>query len=173
MQINYNHQGKWSINNVIKKYKSLCELVKCIDGFELIPDTFTTPNGEITWTYNIMNSVVEGIILGDKACIQLAVDYIEDNIMSPTTGYLRERMARSLRHVDLTPYQKESLAKTFLNQLSTQSINKEFKEYIRLFKTIGINPYKKDIEIYTQSDKEYIRRAAEKLLTNTSINLDI
>ena len=165
MLINYNHQDKWSIDNVKKRYTRLCQLVQCTERFELIPDTYTTPNGACTWIYNIMSSVVDGIQVGDKACIQLAIDYIEDNIMCSTTGYIRERMARSLRQVELTEYQKDSLAKTFLNQLDKQHLTKEFKEYIRLFKTIGIEPYVKDIEIFTQSNKEYIRRAARKLLS--------
>ena len=117
-----------------------------------------------TWIYSIMDAVADGIQLEDRACIELSVEYIKDNIMESTTGYIRERMARSLRHVTLSKDQKERLALSFMTQLEQQTLHKEFREYIRLFKTIGVEPYRKIIEKYLNSKKEFIRRAAEKLL---------
>jgi hypothetical protein len=118
----------------------------------------------MTWIYNIMDAVTDGVQLGDGACIQLSIDYIEDNVMGSTTGYIRERMARALRRVELKEYQKRQLAKIFLEQLRHQCLHKEFKEYSRLFKRIGVEPYRKEIEKYASAQKQYIRRAAQRLL---------
>lgn len=163
MEINYNHQGKWSVEAVKQRYSDLRILLGGVEGFELIPRNYTNRGG-ITWIYNIMDAVVDGVQLGDNACVQLSIDYITDNIMGSTTGYIRERMARALRHAELKEHQKKQLAEVFLNQLARRDLHKEFKEYSRLFKTIGIEPYRKEIEKYASSEKQYIQRAAQRLL---------
>ena len=60
--------------------KLLCEYL-C---YTFKKDTYTNTAG-ITWIYNNMDAVVDGVQLGDSACVQLSVDYINDNIMAPTT----------------------------------------------------------------------------------------
>ena len=163
LEINYNSEGKWSLENVQERYRELRILLGGAEGFALEPRTYTNQKGA-KWIYNIIDAVADGIQLEDNACIELAVDYINDNVMDSTTGYIRERIARSLRHVELTEDQKKRLASSFLMQLEHQDLHKEYKVYIRLFKTIGIEPYRKEIEKYLNSKKEFIQRAATKLL---------
>ncbi|MFZ0789149.1 MAG: hypothetical protein WAM94_05950 [Chromatiaceae bacterium] len=163
MEINYNHHGKWSVEAVKQRYASLRIMLGGAEGFAPEPRTYTNKGG-ITWIYNIMDAVVDGVRLSDKACVELAIDYIDDNLMDSTTGYIRERMARALRHAQLTEHQKKQLASTFLKQLEQPSLHKEFKEYSRLFKTIGIEPYRARIEKCAKSEKHYIRRAVQRLL---------
>jgi hypothetical protein len=163
LEIDYNSEGKWSLESVQEKYAELRTLLGGAEGFILEPRTYTNPKGA-KWTYNVMDAVADGIQLEDNACIELAVEYINDNVMDSTTGYIRERIARSLRHASLTEGQKQRLAEAFLKQLEHQDLHKEFKEYIRLFKTIGIEPYRKEIEKHLNSKKEFIQRAASKLL---------
>jgi hypothetical protein len=163
MEINYNQQGKWSVEAVQRRYSDLRVLLGDVEGFDLDPRRYTNNRG-ITWIYNIMDAVVDGVQLGDNACVQLAIDYIEDDVMASTTGYIRERMARALRHVELKEHQKERLTEVFLNQLAQTNLHKEFREYCRLFKTIGIEPYRKEIEEHARSDKLYVRRAVQRLL---------
>ena len=163
MEINYNHHGKWSVDAVKNRYANLRIVSGGAEGFELEPRTYTNKGG-MTWIYNIMEAVVDGVQLGDKACVQLSIDYIDDNLMDSTTGYIRERMARALRRAELTEHQKRQLATTFLKQLEQESLHKEFKEYCRLFKTIGVEPYRARIEKCARSEKQYIRRAVQRLL---------
>ena len=77
MEINYNPKGKWSDKSVIARYRELSLRLGGIDGFEPIPRTYKNNQG-MTWTYNIMDSVADGIQLGDASCVQLAIEYIED-----------------------------------------------------------------------------------------------
>ena len=163
MEINYNHHGKWSVDAVKQRYANLRILLGGAEGFELEPRRYTNKGG-ITWIYNIMDAVVCGVRLGDKACVQLSIDYIDGNLMDSTTGYIRERMARALRRAQLTEHQKKQLATIFLKQLEQQSLRKEFKEYCRLFKTIGVEPYRARIEKCANSEKQYIQRAVQRLL---------
>ncbi len=163
MKIDYNPKGKWSVKSVQLRYRELSLKVGGVGGYYPEPRRYTNQRGA-SWTYNIMESIVDGVQLGDKACVQLSIEYIRDNEMSSTTGYIRERMSRALRHAELTNDQKKELAKIFLGMLNTGEIFKEFKEYSRLFKRIGVTPYIKEIELYKNSSKQYIRRAAERLL---------
>jgi len=164
MIINYNSSGNWSLESVTSRYEILRSSIGGTSGFVLESRTYTN-NGGITWIYNIMASVVDGVKLRDPACIQLSVEYIEANVMDSTTGYIRESLARILRHVDLTNDQKRRLARIFICQLEQKNIRKEFKEYIRLFKTIDIEPYRDQIAGFLTSDKAFIKRAAERLLS--------
>ena len=163
MEINYNHHGKWSVDAVKQRYANLRIVLGGAEGFELEPRIYTNKGG-MTWVYNIMDAVVDGVRLGDHACVELAIDYIEDNLMDSTTGYIRERMARALRRAELTEHQKKQLATTFLKQLEQATLHKEFKKYCRLFKTIGVAPYRARIEKCARSEKQYIRRAVQRLL---------
>ena len=65
---------------------------------------------------------------------------------------------------ELTEEQKRQLAVAFLSQLQRQDLHKEFKEYSRLFKAIGIDPYRNEIEEHASSEKQFIQRAARRLL---------
>ena len=148
--INYNPEGKWSVESVQNRYRKLSLEVGGVGGYQPEPNVYTNPGGT-TWIYNIMESVVDGIQLGDMACVQLSIEYIQDNIMGPTTGYIRERMARALRNSELTNDQKKQLANIFLNMLHSGQLLKEFREYCRLFKVIGVDPYQNDIEQFRAS----------------------
>ena len=163
MKIDYNPEGKWSVESVKTRYRELSLSLGGVAGFQPEPRKHTNQRGA-SWTYNIMESVVDGIRLGDMACIQLSIEYIHDGEMGSTTGYIRERMARALRNASLTKNQKAELAKIFLGMLESDKIYKEFKEYTRLFKRIGVAHYAEEIERFKKSNKQYIRRAAERLL---------
>lgn len=163
MKIDFNSEGKWSVSSVKERYRELSLSLGGVSGFEPEPRKYTNQKG-VTWTYNIMDSVVDGVQLGDKACIQISIEYIAAHDMRSTTGYIRERMARALRSVELTKVQKVMLAKVFLSQLESGKLYKEFREYSRLFKKIGVEPYRREIEKFENSNKHYIKRAASKLL---------
>ncbi|ESQ16763.1 MAG TPA: hypothetical protein DDY14_17360 [Chromatiaceae bacterium] len=162
-RIDYNPAGRWSADSVRTRYLNLRQQLGGVQGFELQPRTHTQRGR--TWIYSIMDSVAEGIRLGDPACIELAVAYIEADVMISGSGYTRERLARGLCHVPLTQMQKRRLAETFLRQLRQGTLRKEFKEYIRLFKTIGITEDREQIKACAGSHKAYIQRAARRLLS--------
>ena len=168
MEISYNQEGKWSVEAAKQRHIELRLRLGGMDGFVLEPRTYTNHRG-ITWIYNIMDSVADGVQLGDNACIEMAIDYIQADVMGSSTGYIRERMARALRHVQLTEQQKARLAEIFLRQMKQQCLHQEFREYIRLFKTIGVDPYRMRIEGYAKSHKQFIQRAARRLLTEPSV----
>ncbi|VAW71131.1 hypothetical protein MNBD_GAMMA10-1649 [hydrothermal vent metagenome] len=161
--INYNPEGKWSVKNVQKRYNDLAKRYKIKNQVTPMPCTHTNKDG-FTWVYNIMDSIAKNLEINDKAYTQLAIEYIADNVMGSTTGYIRETLARKLRRVDLSENQKLMLINIFLVQLKSGKILKEYKEYIRLFKLIGVKPYTVEIEACLNSKKNYIKRAAIRLM---------
>ena len=163
MIINYNPEGKWSTESVKKRYWEQSVSLGGVSGFEPTPKTYTNFNG-CTWVYNVMESVIDGVQLGDFTCVQLCIDYINDDVKAPTTGYTKERMARALRHASLSDKQKKELSEIFIKQLESGKIYKEYREYIRLFKIIGVTPYKEKIQKCIKGQQEFIKRAASKLL---------
>jgi hypothetical protein len=162
-RIDYNPAGKWSVASVTARYAALRVQLGGTSDFALQPRVYTNPGG-MTWIYNIMEGVADGVQRGDQACIELAIGYIEDNIMASYTGYIRERMARSLRRAPLSKSQQTRLANVFLSQLISGNLHKEYREYIRLFRTMGVADFRTTIEKQRASAKAYIRRAAERLL---------
>lgn len=160
----YNSEGKWSVENVLKRYDVLKSIHTPAKDFELKPRIHTDSNRGITWIYHIMNSVGDGILLGDQACVELAIQFIQDDVMDSHTGYIRERLARALKNIALSDIQKKKITQTFMNQLKTGNMYKEFGEYIKLFKVIGIEDYREEINQLRFSEKDYIQRAARRLL---------
>jgi hypothetical protein len=163
MRIDYNSEGKWSVTAVESRYTRLRTKLGNVTDFELKPRAYTNSRG-MTWLYNIMESAVEGVRRGDPACIELSVEYIEDNVMGSYTGYIRERLARSLRHAELSNSQRTRLINVFLSQLARGYLHQEFREYSRLFKSLGIDDHRSNIGHALTSEQAYIRRAAERLL---------
>ena len=161
--VNYNAEGKWSVDSVRARYRDLKYRFGGSDDFVLEPRTYANPVG-ITWVYNIMDTVADGVRIGDAACIELSIDYLKDNVMGSTTGYIRERMARALKQAELTNGQKQRLSEIFMTQLRHRRILMEFREYSRLFRRIGIEPYREEIESLRNAREAYIQRAVERLL---------
>lgn len=164
MKINDNSTDKWSIEAVKERYSKLRSSLGGVVGFEPSPKTYIKRK-RLTWVYyNVMDSVVAGVRLGDKACVQLSIDYIRDNEMYSATGYTRARMARALKSADLSDNQKKELALIFLRQLETGALYQEYREYCRLFRKIGVEPYRREIKRYGKARRQYIKRAAKRLL---------
>jgi hypothetical protein len=95
----------------------------------------------------------------------LSVEYIDSDVMTSGSGYLRERMAHSQRHADLNASQQRRLAEVFLAQPRQGILRKEFKEYLRLFRALGVEPYRRQIERHEHSPQAHIQRAARRLLS--------
>ena len=162
MHIGYDPNEAWSIDKVMERYRKLSQQLGRTEDFDLQPKS--SSQGSKTRVFNIMDSVTDGIEFNDKACIELSVNYIEANVMTSYSGYIRERMARKLRQVELTDNQKQRLATTFIRHLNNRSLYQEYRTYIRLFKSIGIDRFRNQIKPFTCASESYIRQAAEKLL---------
>jgi hypothetical protein len=160
--IDYNTTGKWSVTQVRERYVAIRhELGLEPSDTELVPRIYKN-NGGLAWVYSVLEPVTERVVLGDPAAIELAIDYIVDNLYYPTSGYIRARMARRLKHVALADPQCERLRSHFMSLLRTGESSFEFREYAKLFVSIGPGPYLSDLREMAAHPP---RRRAEKALS--------
>jgi hypothetical protein len=80
--------------------------------------------------------LAEGIRAGDAACAELAIRYIELHYIGSYAGYLRARLASTLKHAALDGSQRQRLHDHFAALCLRGEQTHEFKEYFRLWRCI-------------------------------------
>jgi hypothetical protein len=161
--IDYNPEGPFSVAEVQRRYAELCTEFRISAPLEMTPFVHSGKDGR-NWIYSIMQVVADGVKTGDKACIELAVQYIVDEGRYPFAMATRSNMARYLRKVDLSHGQKDRLRRRFIGMLQSGQFGREFREYSRLFISIGADEYKQTFLELSGSPKKYVARAANYLL---------
>jgi hypothetical protein len=72
-------------------------------------------------------------IANDAACVELAVQFIEEHAIVSYSGFTRTKLARNLRHATITSPQKQRLSAQFLKLLETGNKCEEFATYLKLW----------------------------------------
>lgn len=80
--------------------------------------------------------VVRGVGVGDPACIELAIRFIELHYIGSYSGFIRERLARRLANVHLTDTQKSRLHCHFEKLVLEQERTQEFRAYVKTWQRI-------------------------------------
>jgi hypothetical protein len=85
--------------------------------------------------------IADGILLvNDPACAELAIQYIELRYIGFCSGYLRALFARRLKHATLDVDQKARLHIHFSTLVAKRDYSWEFREYVRLWRSILASP---------------------------------
>jgi hypothetical protein len=82
----------------------------------------------------VMENIAAGVVAHDPASVELAVRYIELHFIGSYSGYLRQGLARRLKHVVLLEEQRVRLSRHFANLLRLGERCYEFTEYLRLWR---------------------------------------
>src|SRR5207247_943896 len=90
------------------------------------------------WIYPIMERVIEGIERGNLACIELGVEFIEQDQTFPFGRRLKSNTARALRRAELTEDQKERICKRVIAMLVAGHVPREYRQYARLARKAGL-----------------------------------
>jgi len=111
----YNGSGRWTRAAILSRYR---ELVRCLDvatPSDLQPlEVIFADNRRV---YPVMDRVIEGIARGDTACIELGVEFIEEDQPFPFGRLLKSNAARALRRAELTPSQRERVRQRVIEML--------------------------------------------------------
>ena len=99
--IDYNGEGKWLKDEILRRYSQYCKEQKVSEPLDLRPRELVS--GEKKWIYPVMERVIEGIEKGDAACKRLGIEFIEEDGKFPFGKILKSNTARALRRVALTP----------------------------------------------------------------------
>ena len=151
----YNGKDNWSVESVQRRYREYCATLH-IECCSL--DPFRAQQGEVHWIYPIMSEVIRGIEAGDVACIQLGVDFVEEDALFPFGPKLKSNTARALRRSPLNETQKSRLRARSSTMLASGKIPHEMREYAKLLRTIGVGEHWPRLERDIPRDNPYAMR---------------
>lgn len=161
--IDYNGEGGWSRGEILARYARYAAKMGIIPR-DLSPKEHT--EGERRWIYPVMDKVIEGIAEGDLACVQLGVEFIEEDAKFPFGKSLKSRTARALRRTSLSNEQKRRIRQRVFGLLRAGHIPHEFREYAKLVRGIGFDarevPKVDESNPYAVRFRSYFERAAEE-----------
>lgn len=80
--------------------------------------------------------VARGVAIGDPACIELAIRFIELRYLGSYSGFIREKLARRLANTQLTGSHKLRLHRHFEALVFAQERTQEFRAYAKLWRRI-------------------------------------
>jgi hypothetical protein len=92
------------------------------------------------------------------ACVELGVEFIQEDQLSPFGKTLKSKTARALRHAELTEGQRDRVRKRVIEMLVAGHIPREYKEYARLVRKFGVGSWLAKAESNLDLTKPYIRR---------------
>jgi hypothetical protein len=154
MQVrDYNGVGRWSAQAIVDRYEEYCRELGVSTLTDLTPETHFEGDG--MWIYPVMRKVIEGAERGDRACIAIAVEFIEEDQLFPFGRNLKSRSARALRRADLSGEQVERIRERIAKMLLAGMVPREFREYSKLLRHIGMGAWWPIIEQRMPCDNPY------------------
>lgn len=128
----------WTAEEIFEKHKNLNGT---FDLWTEKPKKFPAPawmTNRQAWHHyqNTLQKVSDGIKQKDKACTEIAIQFIELHFIGSCSGYIRESLARRLKQANLSREQKERLNRHFINLLESRVRTREFKIYFSLWRNI-------------------------------------
>jgi hypothetical protein len=141
--IDLNGTGIWSVEQVLSRYAEYAKKFQIHVPRDLSPSEHS--KGDKRWVYPVMDRVIEGIRDGDLACAEIGVEFIEEDQSFPFGRMLKSNTGRALRRVSLTEEQKERIRKRIVLMLNAGYLPREFREYAKLGRKIGLGRWMKEI----------------------------
>jgi hypothetical protein len=160
----FNGTGRWSVVSVQQRYLEYCRTLDVTAP--QLPRPREWQEGDHHWIYPIMDSVIEGIRRGDKACVALGVEFIEEPEYFVFGRILKANTARALRGATLSPEQVVRLRARIVNMLLVGDVPHEYHEYSRLLRRIGLGEWWPTIEQQVARENRYVMRYYEYLRKN-------
>ena len=155
----YNGDGKWSRDAVSKRYREYCSDVGASGISDLIAREHVNRN--VKWIYPILEDVISRIDRGDKAAIEIGIEFIEEDRKFVFGRILKANTARALRRADLSAQQIERIRKRIVGMLINGMVPREFHEYAKLLRKIGVGDFWPRIEREAPKNNRYVNRYYE------------
>jgi hypothetical protein len=152
----YNGEGPWSREGILARYRAYCRALGIKQPLDLRPQEHR--EGSVHWVYPLMDPVIRGIEAGDRACIALGVDFIEEDRPFPFGRALKSNTARALRRASLDASQQERVRTRVIAMLLGGNVPREFKQYAKLLRQVGLGDRWSDIERNVSRDNPHVMR---------------
>ena len=159
----YNGPGSWGHVEVKERYRELCRVL----GAEAAGLTAReSETGNIRRIYPIMESVIDLARRGDRAAIELCVQFIESTHRQAFGRVLHANAARALRKSALSAEQQHRLRSRILDMLRTAWVPREFHDYARLLRKLGYSEQWQATRAAVDEANPYVMRWVRQLEIN-------
>jgi len=152
----YNGEGKWSKDEIIRRYSQYSRELDVPDPIDLSPVEHV--EGNVKWIYPVMDKVIAGIEQGDPACRRIGVEFIEEDGKFTFGKILKSNAARALRRSELTAEEQEKIRRRLVAMLIEGNVPHEYKQYAKLLKKIGVGDYWDEIEVRVNRSNKYVMK---------------
>ncbi|PQV64064.1 hypothetical protein B1R32_10789 [Abditibacterium utsteinense] len=151
-----NGTGRWSLQAIQERYVLYALQLNVFPILDLTSNTHEE-NGR-QWIYPVMFQVIEGIEQGDRACIEIGIEFVEENERFSFGRIIKSNTARALRRSVLSPDQAERIRSRVVHMLIAEHVPREYREYAKLFRKVGIGIYWFFIEERVNRNNPYVMR---------------
>ncbi|MCH9652171.1 MAG: hypothetical protein K0U98_28340 [Deltaproteobacteria bacterium] len=142
---NRNQHGKWKGSEIVRRYREYAQQFRVGKRRPLNAATYgEDPNH---WGHLVMNRVIQGIDAHDPACAQIGIELIEEDRGFLFGAIYKANTAKALRRCEsLTHGQISRIRSRVVGMLQSGEVPREYREYAKLLRAVGIGPYRKEIE---------------------------
>jgi hypothetical protein len=155
MHVDYNGIEAWSVEGIRKRYKAYADEMG-VDAIQLVPSRHK--EGERTWVYPLMEQVIERIEAGDRAAIEIGIEFIEEDEFFVFGMVLKSKTARALRRAPLTEKQQDRIRERLVVMMLAGNVPHEFREYKRLLRRVGLGSLWSTLDNGVDRNNEYVMR---------------
>lgn len=157
----FNGEGKWAKDEIISRYATYCRELHISEPIDLTP-TESRENATV-WIFPVMEKVIKGIENGDAACRRIGVEFIEEDRKFSFGKIIKANTARALRRSELTADEKTRVRRRVVAMLIAGHVPREYKQYAKLLKKIGVGDSLTDVEKKLDHSNQYVVRFYEYL----------
>jgi hypothetical protein len=154
--IDYNGSGRWTLEAVWRRYAEYARRFHVDAPCDLRPREHD--EGDKRWVYPVMEQVIRGIEAGDAACIEIGVEFIEEDEKFPFGKILKAKAARALRRAPLQAEHVARIRQRVIGMLVAAHIPHEFREYAKLLRKIGVGELWSDVRNHLDRSNIYVMR---------------
>jgi hypothetical protein len=162
----YNGTDFWSVESVSKRYESYAQRFDVPPPSVIEPHVYTETGTR--WIYPIMDKIIDCIEKKDLACIEIGIEFIEESGSFPFGMTLKYNTARALRRASdsMSDEQKERIRKRVAEMLCTGYLPREFRQYAKLVRKIGLATWQRKIEREANLEDKWVNHYYKIIINN-------
>lgn len=153
--VDYNGVGIWSAEAIQKRYRKYADALG-VNPSQLVPRRQT--EGGRTWVYPLMEQIIVLIDAGDKAAIEIGIEFIQEDDYFVFGAILKSNTARALRRTSLTSEQQGRIRERLVGMMLSGQVPREWREYKRLLRHVGPGSLWPALEKGVDRENEYVMR---------------
>ena len=153
--LDYNGVGIWSVEGIQQRYRKYTDALG-VNPSQLTPKRHTTDGR--TWVYPLMEEIINLIGAGDKAAIEIGIEFIQEDDHFVFGRVLKSNTARALRRASLTSDQQARIRERLVGMMLAGQVPHEWHEYKRLLRYVGLGSLWPMLENGVDRENPYVMR---------------